>query len=301
VNLRFAMFEILAALSRVVPRGKGLLYRVCGGGKPGAEVPAWRNLPTRYRVIRDRHIGAYVSLDLADWNDRRHYFFGYHGDWGNRLLARRCLTAGDTYIDIGANIGVHSLYASRIVGKEGRVIAFEPNPATFSLLSAHLAVNRIGNCTVHNLALSNEAGELELSATSAHSGTWTCRDVRVRRESIRVPVTTADEMIQAGDLRGRTLIKIDTEGFEHRIIQGMPRLLRADGVIGASLEVTDKWLRDAGTSAIGLFSDMVSAGYQPLLLRTGRRFGLARTLDLKPLERPLDDFQYDVFFARRTG
>ncbi len=292
VRVGYYACECLRPLMLRLPRGGYRVYSLLGGRSADE---AWRDVPRRHRVFYDRALKAYVHVDLGDWMGREHYYCGSF-DLANRLLIDRLLGRGDTYVDIGANRGILSLCASRKVGPEGRVFSFEPNPATFALLERHLTLNGCANCTAHNMGLSDEPGTMTLSSPEEHSGTSTFRPVVEAFQQTSVAVQRGDAVLAPEDLRGKTLFKIDTEGFEFRVLRGLEGLLdRAR--LAFSVEVTDAWLRQAGGSAAALFDWFRERGFQPWFLSVrGKLWGWQ--LDLRPLSGPVERHQYDVVFTR---
>jgi precorrin-6B methylase 2 len=69
-----------------------------------------------------------MELDLAAWSERSAYFLGRFYDLNLQMLMIQILKPGDRFVDIGANIGMLSILAARLVGPSGRVESFEPNP-----------------------------------------------------------------------------------------------------------------------------------------------------------------------------
>ncbi len=261
--------------------------------------PSWNSLRDPRRVFFDRSIHSYFSVDLREWGGRWHYFTGRYYDQANRLLARKFLSPGDTYIDIGANHGVQSLAAARIVGEQGLVIAIEPNPATFSVLQAHVIINGYSNIRLFNVGLSNEPGRLSLSNDSNHPGTFSFRKIANAVESIEVPVMIGDELMARFPVEdsARVLVKIDTEGHEHQVLRGLKNLIALPNVAFV-VEVTDEWLRQAGSSAQQLYDEMHAQGYESYAatvhypwLRPGVR--------ITPQPDPAPG-QHDVLFARKA-
>jgi FkbM family methyltransferase len=252
---------------------------------------------------------------MADSMERRHYFWGQYYDRPNRLLIEALLRPGDTYIDIGANIGIYSLLASQIVGPTGHVYCFEPHPQTYELLRAHLAINRIINATTYNLALSDHDGELTLYPRGHQSG---CSSLLPPTEIASTPtpgasptpgqsaappriapahtvnVRRGDDILSNTPFPGRILLKIDTEGFEQHVLHGLPTLLARNDVT-LTVEVTDDWLRRAGGSAQQLFDELKSKGYTAYQLRMR---GLISRLHLIPLKDAPPLPQFDAVFAR---
>src|SRR5207249_9093702 len=128
----------------------GFLLRAIGmSGHAGQRVAARieRQLPSRW-ASRGKQIitvdGVTWRLDLSDNLQRTLFLTGhYEPDYGSYLCSQ--LTSGDVFLDVGANIGVHSIAAARKVAPLGFVFAFEPAPDAAELLeeaaaSAHVAV-----------------------------------------------------------------------------------------------------------------------------------------------------------------
>lgn len=305
---RFALADALRPVLVRMPRGASRLYRLMLG-KVGSNYqgdPIFRRqLRHRHRVFFDRSIGAFIAVDLADWSCRNHYFRGRYYEEEVPLLIDAWLGSGGVFVDVGANRGIHSLYAARRLAGRGHVHAFEPNPDTVEILRAHLAINHIENCTVHDIGVSDVEGSLTLNILDEHhSGTCSFRPTATPRRSRRVPVKRLDDVIGPIDPATRVLVKIDAEGHEYQVLSGMVRLLEHPELV-LICELTDAWLREAGASAEQLFASLQERGYRAYLPSThssGAFTGhAARQLRLEPLEKlPTSDrFQCDVVFARR--
>ena len=110
----------------------------------------WRTAPVK--IIRGKLHGYRMRLRLSDWSDRMTFFLGRYYDLPTQLLMSICLRPGDRFIDIGANIGMISLLAARLVGPSGRVDSVEPNPKCIEIFREHIALNPIGNIHIHPVA-----------------------------------------------------------------------------------------------------------------------------------------------------
>ncbi|OJW22063.1 MAG: hypothetical protein BGO49_14925 [Planctomycetales bacterium 71-10] len=132
---------------------------------------------------------------------------------------------GDLVVDIGANIGYFSLLASKLVGPEGRVIAFEPSLRCFRRLCEHLFMNKCDNVIPLNMALSDEKKALELSQPPAYNqGIGTLRPVEDWDKELII-ASPLDNILPS-ELWARVgLVKIDTEGWDYFCLQGMRQLL----------------------------------------------------------------------------
>lgn len=143
-------------------------------------------------------------------------------------MLRSLLRSGDTFVDIGANLGYFTLLAARLVGDRGAVIAFEPNPENCRLLRRSLAQNGIRNVHLHEKAVAESAQRLSFSTSSLHSNARILRPEELHGHEEwydQVEAIALDDIL--GDLVAEiALIKIDIEGAEPRAWQGMQALLQ---------------------------------------------------------------------------
>jgi FkbM family methyltransferase len=163
------------------------------------------------------------------------------GDYNPKLcrLIRRCLGGGD-FIDIGANIGLVLVPISRLEGV--RCFGFEADPVNFWLLSDNLRHNTADiRAQIFNIAVHSEEAMLDLELSDDNMGDHRIRGVSLldlekysesRRPVIRVERKPLDVALDAGDLRGCVVIKVDTQGAEFNVSRGGARVFeRADFVI----------------------------------------------------------------------
>lgn len=100
---------------------------------------------------------------LLGWNV--HFFGNYEPEV--RTEIKRWLRAGDTAVDVGANVGWHALLMATLVGPRGRVCAFEPNETTRGRLLAGIQANRLANVTIDARAVSDTPGVCAFEAPRA--------------------------------------------------------------------------------------------------------------------------------------
>ena len=128
------------------------------------------------------------------------------------------LRRGDTFVDAGASIGFFSLLGARVVGTEGRVVAFEPQPAAARSIRENAALNGFANVTVVDAALSFHTGDALLEGVGEATAHVTARSTD---RAVRVPCVTLDGFLaEHADLRP-ALVKIDVEGHETGVMDGM--------------------------------------------------------------------------------
>lgn len=151
---------------------------------------------------------------------------------------REELQAGETFWDVGANIGLYSVLAAARAGSEGRVYAFEPHGANFARLIENIVASGYQEIVVPcNFALHDQEGRFPFNysstdAASSNSQLGTTRSVREETYVPRVAelkyAASADSLLASGDVRAPQHVKIDVDGNELRILQGMDALLRGD-------------------------------------------------------------------------
>lgn len=137
----------------------------------------------------------------------------------------RMLRPGDTFVDVGANLGLWTLRAAQLVGPAGRVWAVEPNPAVFDRLAAHIAANHLDQVVVPlALAAGPERSEGVLEASATHNVATVRSTGLDRAGGAVVEIHRLDDLIeQPNQITG---VKLDVEGGELGALQGSARLLR---------------------------------------------------------------------------
>ena len=139
------------------------------------------------------------------------------------------LAPGDAFYDVGANIGYFTIMGARLVGPAGRVVAVEPQPEAVRRLRHNLALNGFDNVTVVETAVADEEGESDFVVSDEEVLEWAALETTPAPEMrrIRVPVTTLDTLRSTG-LPAPKLVKLDVEGAEVRVLNGMLATLRRD-------------------------------------------------------------------------
>jgi len=176
------------------------------------------------RQITTRH-GFKMIVDLGEWIGQHIYMTGSFEPSTARLM-NSLLREGDIAIDVGANIGFFTLLASRKVGASGKVHAFEPVPSTVCALRRNLDINAAQNVVVHAIALSNRSGIVTVyEGPARNKGLSSMRPVDGAARQLAVRSAAFDDLdVETARLR---LIKIDVEGAEQVVIEGMNGCLNA--------------------------------------------------------------------------
>jgi FkbM family methyltransferase len=147
------------------------------------------------------------------------------------LVLQRLLRAGDTFVDVGANVGWFSMLASRWVGSQGHVLSVEPSQRECERLREHIAHNHLTNVRVLQIAAGREEGEAVLHvADERHSGLNTLKPTFMYKDVLesyteRVRVVTLDRLVECEDLSNVHVIKIDVEGTEYDALIGAQKIM----------------------------------------------------------------------------
>ena len=155
--------------------------------------------------------------------------FGFIEDSVASFIINNC-SKGNTVIDVGSHFGFFSLLMSEVVGIEGNVHCFEPTPSTFSILKRN--VSNMKNVFINQKAVLDEEIEIQLNdyglASSAFNSVNNSREkkrsYKINQSQISVKTIRLDDYVLSNKLRP-TLIKIDAESSEYRVLKGMDYIL----------------------------------------------------------------------------
>ena len=141
-------------------------------------------------------------------------------------VVKKYVHEGDTVIDIGAHVGYYTLLMAQLVGENGKVYSFEPDPANFQLLKKNVEINGFENVVLIQKAVSNITDKVKLFLGDNDSAINRIYDAKLgdAKESIDVESVTIDEYFKEDD-ELVNFIKIDSEGSEVKIINGMKQFL----------------------------------------------------------------------------
>jgi len=137
------------------------------------------------------------------------------------------VSPGDWVVDVGANVGHYTVRLSELVGSQGRVVAFEPVPETFELLAANVAFLPTKNVTLINAAASDKVHLAGMTIPVSDTGLDNnyLAQLTTTAPTLQVLCLPIDALALPHAVR---LVKIDAEGHEMPILEGMSGLLRRD-------------------------------------------------------------------------
>jgi FkbM family methyltransferase len=159
------------------------------------------------------------------------------------------LSEGAVVWDVGANLGLYSIWLAKTVGPFGKIFAFEPEHRARTRLVQNVAFNGLKNVEAIAVALGDRTGTVRFYACDDFaSGTHSLFDSGPahRRESVTVEMRRGDELVEIGRAKLPSLIKIDVEGAELEVLAGIARTLRQRILQGVLCEVHSAVLAKRG-------------------------------------------------------
>jgi len=179
---------------------------------------------------------------------------------------QRTIRRGDTFIDVGANIGYLTSIGAGLVGPTGQVHSFEPVPEYFKILKKVKELNPSHQIFVNNAALGEKEGEAHIDVTSLHNIGWNTMVPRFMepstiKMSYPIKVIRLDDYIADMNLDNISLIKIDVEGFEFPVLKGLRDYLQEKRPL-LIIEVVPEAYPLLGSSMLQLSEYMAEFGYK---------------------------------------
>lgn len=171
-------------------------------------------IQSRNHLVTMRTRGASIEMDVWAGEHRPLREIVARDEYG--LFKSGLVQPGDQVIDVGANIGIFSIFAATLVGPNGGVIAFEPHPVAFSRLLRNIRANRMEGLIVPiNKAASDKEGELSFDPSSlsveSHVGA---------QGSLAVGAVPLDHVPEVMRLPKVAMMKVDVEGHEAAVLAG---------------------------------------------------------------------------------
>jgi len=157
----------------------------------------------------------------------------YHSFWEKYYeeelnKVQNYIRIGDAVIDVGGNLGFYTLILSELVGVKGKVFTFEPSPENFKKLNRTISINNLYNVDSYNVGLGEEEKKAILYYDSHQTGVSTIVH-KTSSDAIteEIKLTTLDKFSKK--LKQKiSFIKIDTEGYESRVLLGGKEVLLKD-------------------------------------------------------------------------
>lgn len=160
---------------------------------------------------------------------------------------QQTLRPGDTFLDVGAHMGMYSMLASRIVGPDGGVWAFEPDPEALRMLRSNLAANQLSNVTVVAAAAAEREGTARLALAEGN-----CNG-NLAEEGLEIKTVSLDAYCEQRGIKP-DVVKMDIEGGERVAVPGATQVL--SHVRGAVVELHGMFIPDDAPRVLALLRSL---------------------------------------------
>ncbi|ADI31996.1 FkbM family methyltransferase [Staphylothermus hellenicus] len=203
-KFRIVMFSMFWSLISVMPSAfKPILHRLA-------------DLAIRGVIIQYR--GSYYSLSEAS---SVYLFYSEYEPWTWKYL--QSLKQDHVFIDVGAHIGLYTIYVANIL--RGRVIAIEPNPESYEFLLRNIQLNNLKRVIALNIVAWKEDGRLRLCYTPGDTTRSSVKRIKGQERCVSVRARKLDSLLRELNIDRIDLVKIDVEGAEREVLQGMEKIL----------------------------------------------------------------------------
>lgn len=164
----------------------------------------------------------------------KHHYYRYQIKSGNFVSTeyefkdlKKWIKDGDWVIDIGANVGHYTKRLAELVGESGRVLAFEPIPSTFELLTVNMAKTHLSNITLFNVAASDSSSIQGMSVPKWDNGLYNFyrASIKTNQPDYHIFCLSIDSLNIPKPI---SLVKIDAEGHDLEVLKGMVSVLKKD-------------------------------------------------------------------------
>ncbi|NRA42040.1 MAG: FkbM family methyltransferase [Pseudomonadales bacterium] len=216
--------------------------------------------------LLDKTLAQHVHMYVHEFGDqvisKTIKEFGVWEPFETKLLLA-CLAKQQNFVDVGANLGYYSLIAAKHFPSLS-VFAFEPEPANYALLQQSIELNQLENVYSFNCALADSDGKGELFLSGDNFGDHQIYDRGESRQAISIDLRQGAALLSPY-ITMIDVLKIDTQGAEFSVIQGLLPILQHSPKIQLIIEFWPFGLKKQGTHADDLL-DLLLALKRPVFI-----------------------------------
>ena len=203
---------------------------------------------------------AIMTLDLQEGIQQSMFLGSYEPtqtEW-----FKQCVGVGDTFLDIGASFGHYTTLGASLVGESGKVFAFEPSPVAGRVLDNMIIDSDIRNIVLTKAAVGKSVGEVDLFLpTTRHLHSPSIMQSDDDFVPVKIPVIALDTFEPLNEVEVIKLVKMDVEGYEPDVLDGMENLIKEKRVQNIFCEFNSWWLERNSTTSKQLIERFHDYGY----------------------------------------
>ncbi len=242
------------------------------------------------KVVHRMQSGFQLELDLKDRMQAAMYLRRCH-EPETEAIFKKLAPKAQVFFDVGANIGYFS-FLTKQLSPQCQVYSFEPLPQNIEAYKKNSALNSFQNMTLNEMCVADREGETEFLIPPPEESGWgrmAHRDL-FSGQKIKRSVITLDHFCQEKKIERLDFMKIDVEGYEHKVLQGAVNILHTLKP-NICIELNEPCLLDTGTSGVEIFRMLKDYGYQ--------MHAIDRSKGLVKVDEPLPYYRYLNYFALR--
>lgn len=203
---------------------------------------------SRFKLLRDLYdkfirIEFPYSLKIQGVKMRhaqlRFWIDGYHEKGTTDFIFSK-LKKGDTFIDVGTHFGYYTAIAASIVEDSGVVYSFEPSPRNFQCLKDTVKANKFDNVICENSAVSNKTEDRFFYISGSGTGIDSLIKSDVHNNKVKVKAVSLDDYFKEISLQNINMVKIDAEGADIEVLEGMKKIIDFNPDINIIVEFSPK-------------------------------------------------------------
>ena len=221
-----------------------------------AKTIAISNLKSNFAIIQGHkmYLGPKDSLQLS--------INGIYEELETKIVKKE-VKNGDIVLDIGANIGYYTLIFAKLVGSNGKIFAFEPEPFNYDLLQKNIKINNYENIITEQKAVGNENGVIKLYLSKIRTGMHRIyKSKYTNNEFVNVDIVKLDDYFKDSKFFNKiNFIKMDVEGSEFGVLKGLTRILENNNVKILAEFIPDS-IKEFGFNPQDFISFLQSFGYK---------------------------------------
>lgn len=181
---------------------------------------------------------------------------------------KKSLRPDGVFVDVGANVGVYSLSAARVLSERGQIISIEAHPYTFDFLKRNMSNVQGCNVVLVNAAAGNTSGTASFNYDGGNSGSSHVSNSS--ESSVTVPVKTLDQILDESCVHKVSYMKIDVEGFEPLVLEGAEATLKRNPCMIIQMEIDARHLRRYGFAPSVLVHLLSKYDFKPHQIENGK-------------------------------
>ena len=229
---------------------------------------------TKYSFIRKvkNYSHSYLQTDHAEVFGNKLFLskkglalsishYGTYEELESKIMEEK-IEMGNIVVDVGANIGLHTLNMARIVGNTGQVFAFEPDPSNFEILKKNVKINNYKNIILEQKAVGDKHGRTTLYQSDHPGKHRIFPQTEQAKSEIQVELTNLDNYFDSDMIDKINFIKIDVEGLEFSVLKGMKNILKNSKKIKILFEFMPENTMEAGFTPIELLNYLTSNDFK---------------------------------------